>query len=93
MASSIGKTICMQQVIGSSNIKAIGYDPPTKVLIVEFLPGKHSHTRTYGFTNVPYKMWAAFMSAGSHGGFFSQHIKGQFDSLWTEQEEEVHVPA
>ena len=54
-----------EQVL-SEAIKAIGYDPDTQTLGVEFIRGT-----VYHYLNVPSSVHARFLSASSHGTFHS----------------------
>lgn len=65
----------MQQIDNSSNVKAIGYDPESKTLRVEFLSGG-----TYDYAGVPQSEFNALESAGSVGGYLAKNIKGKFPS-------------
>jgi hypothetical protein len=60
----------MEPVQGSSNIKAIGHDPATKVLRVEFRDGK-----SYNYANVGTAKHAALMASESKGSHLHKHIK------------------
>lgn len=64
-------------VKGSSNIKSIGYDPPTKSCEVKFHGGGH-----YAYSDVAQEKWDAFLAAAkadgtSTGKHFHSQIKGQ----------------
>ena len=59
--------------IKSSNIDSIGYDENKKVLEIEFKSGG-----VYQYANVSKEIFAALMSASSHGGFFHAKIKDRF---------------
>lgn len=59
--------------VSSSNIAAIGYDPATEVLEVEFL-----NNSVYQYFNVPSVVYEALMSAPSHGVYLNANIKGQY---------------
>lgn len=59
-----------REPVSSSNIRAIGYDPNTQVLEVEFTNGS-----VYQYANVPNELHEALMSAGSHGSFFGTEIR------------------
>ena len=61
------------QPVSSSNIKAIGYDPSTLRLRVEFLNGS-----TYIYSGVPEAVWSDFSSAASVGSYFAKNIKGKY---------------
>lgn len=64
----------LQPIAGSSNIKAIGYDPSTRKLHVQF----HS-SGTYEFDDVPPEKHAALVSAQSVGKHFQTHIRYHHD--------------
>jgi hypothetical protein len=68
------------QRVASSNVYAIGYDPETGTLRVQYLAGgqglksKEAKTRAktkagamYDYYNVPPRLWASFQAAGSKG--------------------------
>lgn len=57
----------------SSNIAAIGYDPDTQGLEVEFTGGG-----VYLYRGVPQDVHTAFMADESKGRFFASHIKGSY---------------
>jgi hypothetical protein len=57
----------------SSNIARLKYDDKQGILDVEFRSGK-----TYRYSNVPYDIWNAFISAPSAGKFFNSTIKGVY---------------
>lgn len=63
----------LQQIEGSTNVKAVGYDPATKVMTVEFHSGK-----TYNLTGVSTADHESFMAAESKGGHFHRHLRGKF---------------
>ena len=56
--------------VSSSNLRAIGYEPGTQTLEVEFLNGG-----LYSYSGVPSSVHAALMAASSHGSYFDAHIK------------------
>ena len=60
--------------VSSSNINAIGYDPDSMKLTVEFKSGG-----TYEYAGVDPAMYTQFLQAESIGKFFHANIKGQFD--------------
>jgi hypothetical protein len=56
--------------VSSSNIRAIGYEPNTQTLQVEFHNGS-----SYEYYAVPITVHAGLMAANSHGSYFDAHIK------------------
>lgn len=56
--------------VSSSNLRAIGYDPDSRTLEVEFLDGG-----LYRYSGVPASVHAGLMSASSHGSYFDANIK------------------
>ncbi len=56
--------------VSSSNLRAVGYDPDTRTLEVEFLNGG-----LYSYSGVPASVYAGLMSASSHGSYFNVNIK------------------
>jgi hypothetical protein len=58
--------------VNSTNIKAIGYDPDTQELQVEF---HHGH-RVYSYANVQQHQVDALLGAHSMGAHLQQHIAG-----------------
>lgn len=62
-----------RQKVTSSNIAAIGYDPETKTLEVEFKRGQ-----VYSYKNVPEAAYVAFGEASSKGLYFEQNIKTRY---------------
>lgn len=69
--------------VKSSQILALGHDPATNTLAVQFKNG------TYHYKNVDAQGFEAFSKAKSIGSHFAQHIKGNnkhpFIKLPTEQ--------
>jgi hypothetical protein len=67
--------------VESSNIQAIGYDPQTRVMEVEFgrdvYPG-YPHNRVYQYFEVPSEVHQALMNAPSHGEFLYEHVAYEF---------------
>lgn len=74
----MSKDILLHPVTGSSNIAAIGHDPTTSTLAVQF----HSDgdPRVYHYQGVSTPDHLAMMSAPSVGSHFAAHIKGRFPS-------------
>lgn len=56
--------------VNSSNIRSIGYDPQSRVLEVEFIPGD-----VYEYYDVPEYLHRQFLNAPSHGQFLNDNIK------------------
>lgn len=61
--------------VKSSNLAAVGYDPSTETLEVEFSSGK-----VYGYAGVPADVAAAMTEAESVGSFFAKNVRGQYES-------------
>ena len=59
--------------VQSSNIASIGYDQESQTLEIEFHNG-----RVYQYFDVPHGQHSAMMSAGSHGSYFHDNIKGYY---------------
>ena len=60
--------------VKSSDLKSVGYDPPTRTLEVEFKRG-----RVYRYEGVPPDIFEKMSSARSIGKFFHQNIvRGDF---------------
>jgi len=56
--------------VESSNVAAIGYDPVTATLRVQFIKG-----RTYEYYSVPEHLYQGLIDAGSKGQFLDIYIK------------------
>ena len=59
--------------VASSNIAAIGYDPATETLEVEFLSGS-----VYQYYNVPENMYDQLKREGSKGRFLHTYIRNAY---------------
>lgn len=59
--------------VSSNQVKAIGYDPATKILAVTFTRGAGA---IYHYPNVEPEQHAAFIGAESIGKHFGAHIQG-----------------
>lgn len=59
--------------VNSSNIAEIGYDENSETLEVLF-----KNDRVYQYFSVPGQVADELMTAGSHGQYLNQHIKGQY---------------
>lgn len=64
--------------VKSSQIKAIGYDPISKKLDVEFHPRGETPGGVYQYDDVPIKVHQAFKKSESTGSHFHAHIKGKY---------------
>ncbi|MBP9819168.1 KTSC domain-containing protein [Candidatus Woesebacteria bacterium] len=65
----------MQRIpVNSSNIAAIGYDPDSSILEIEFNDGS-----IYQYFGVPELVHQELMDAGSHGKYFAQNIKNDYE--------------
>lgn len=64
-----------RQPVASSVIDAIGYDPATNVLEIEFSSGD-----CYRYFAVPASVHAEFLAAGSLGTFFARRIRHTYAS-------------
>ncbi len=61
--------------VSSSNIAAVGYDPDTSKLVVEFHNGS-----TYEYENVPEDEFDSLVRSSSVGSYFQNNIRNSFDS-------------
>lgn len=65
----------LRTAVSSSNIKAVAYDSPSKVLEVEFTSGA-----VYRYSDVLLPVWREFMrrkaSGESVGKYFNSNVKG-----------------
>jgi hypothetical protein len=59
--------------VSSSNLAAVGYDPSTKTLEVEFNSGS-----IYRYSGVSLSVFNALMAAESHGKYFNAHIRNTY---------------
>ncbi len=62
-----------RQFVTSSNIASIGYDADSQTLEIEFLNGG-----IYQYFDVPDYVYDELMTAGSHGQYLAQNIKGVY---------------
>jgi len=56
--------------VSSSHLTSVGYEPNSSTLEIEFHNGA-----VYQYFDVPEYEWQALMHAGSHGTYFSAHIR------------------
>jgi hypothetical protein len=61
------------QPVSSSNLAAVGYDPETQTLAIEFKSGG-----TYEYYDVPQQVFDGLLSAASHGQYFQSNIRGSY---------------
>ncbi len=66
--------------VKSSNIDAIGYDPATLTMRIQFRGGK---VRQY--TGVPTESHQSFLHSESVGAHFAAHIRGRYDGRPVEE--------
>jgi hypothetical protein len=59
--------------VSSSNISAIGYDPDSEVLEVEFTNGA-----VYSYSGVPSGEYEGFINADSKGKYLHANIKNRY---------------
>lgn len=62
-----------RQIVSSSNLAAVGYDPVTQTLEVEFHGG-----RIYQYYGVPERMFEEIKQAPSAGRFFNTYIRNGY---------------
>lgn len=60
-----------RQLVSSSNVRSVGYDPLNRVLEVEFL-----NRSIYHYLGVPSSNSHRLMKAESKGGYLSRQVKG-----------------
>jgi len=59
--------------VSSTNIVSIGYDVANQILEIEFNSGD-----VFQYYNVPEGIYESLMSSNSHGSFFHQNIRNEF---------------
>jgi hypothetical protein len=62
-----------RNIVASSNVSSIGYEPQASTLEVEFVGGG-----IYQYYGVPENMYVQLMSAPSKGQFLNTYIKNQY---------------
>ncbi len=65
----------INQMVVSTEIEWIGYEPKRSMLQVEFIEGK-----IYQYDRVSETVYREFLNAPSHGIFFEESIKGKYPS-------------
>lgn len=68
--------VIKMQSVTSSTIKAIGYEPVTEKLRIDFLTGG-----TYDYPGVPASVYADLMTAPSHGRYFAAFIRSNYGTV------------
>ena len=63
-----------RQVVTSSNIHSVGYDPATLTLEIQF----RKTGDVYQYFDVPEHIHRGLMDADSHGKYFHRYIRGSF---------------
>ncbi len=58
--------------VSSSNLRAVGYDPFSRTLRIQFNNG------TYDYYDVPEHIYQGLMTASSHGQYHAAHIKNVY---------------
>lgn len=61
--------------VKSTNLEAVGYDPASTTLTVQFKGGKR-----WAYDGVPQDTYDALMQADSIGSYFHANIRNQFDA-------------
>lgn len=64
--------------VNSSILEAVGYDPESQELVVHFSSMSHHE---YVYYEVPESVFKDLLYANSVGKFFSQEIKGKYQSI------------
>ena len=60
---------------GSSNVKAIAYDPQGPVLYVQFHNGA-----VYEYMDFPPDKWQEFLNSPSKGKYLNSNIRGRYET-------------
>lgn len=60
--------------VSSSNLSSVGYDEADQVLEIEFNGGS-----VYQYFDVPKRVHQDLMNAASHGKYFHQYVKDNYD--------------
>ncbi len=63
-----------REPVESSNLAAVGYDPLTHTLELEFRNG-----RVYQYYDVPEDLFLELMDAPSQGTYFNKRIRDQYE--------------
>lgn len=68
--------------VKSANLKAVGYDPTTKTLAIEFSGGN-----VYHYSGVPPELHDDLCACESFGRFFQERIRGKYEYQKQEKKE------
>ena len=60
--------------VSSSNLASVGYDEENQILEIEF-----KHGGVYQYFDVPQSEYDALMNASSHGSYFSNNIRNDYE--------------
>ena len=60
------------QPVDSSQLAAVGYDPASKILTIQF---KGKKATTYEYQNVTQELYDGLLNAESVGTYFGQNVK------------------
>lgn len=82
------KNPCTMTEVQSSQIRAVGFDPATKTLAVQFLRGDQ---KTALYPGVEPEQFEAFTTSQSLGKFFGQHIKTRKDFSYADAPEKAEA--
>jgi len=63
-----------RQSVESSNLASVGYDAENEILEVEF-----KHGGVYQYFDVPQNVYEELMNASSHGVYFSDNIRNDYE--------------
>lgn len=64
--------VSMAPLQGSTNVKAVGYDPKTGTLFIDYHRG-----RTYAYAGIPPELHSNIIAAESPGRFLHENVIGQ----------------
>jgi KTSC domain-containing protein len=62
-----------REFVQSTNVRSIGYDPPSGTLEVEY-----QNSFVYQYYNVPAQVYEALMASSSKGQFVNSQIKNMY---------------
>lgn len=68
------------EVVESSQINAIGHDPETNTLAIQFKSFRGDVLSTYHYANFSEEKFAEFKGAESIGRYFGKHIKPEVEA-------------